>query len=727
VNDIRTQTTLLCGTLALAIAVSTLLRVRVRTAQLLFAGFAGDIGFWYLSQSAFFGLYKSTAVKLAIVILAIALPQFALHLFEAVVPHTDGARPPLLRLATVLLAVMVPVGLLSIRLPGSHVVRTSIFVYVFALLLAGLYTMGQRGKKSASRDTQRRVRFLVVIGSAAGVTSLVDFAWFLTDSFAWPPVGAVLSIIFLFLLSEAMRHERLLDLYELLARLLVATFVAFIIALIFYFLAVRLGTFKTMYLNIVLAAIVVILIFDPVRDRIEAAIQRFFRERFDLESSISLLRRRLVHILEVNEMGNIVMGALEQSRRVTGAGLYLRDQDATGFELLASLGRRVPRRIEVATARALLDRLEVGPLALEDVEREVDERRAHGDRDDAGAAVLAAAEVLGALKNAVVLGIRDEGRDIIGLLVVADNRSRDAYSAEEIAMLDAVGSQIGVVVENSRVYERMKERDRLALLGQMAAGLAHEIRNPLGAIKGAAQLLAEPAPGVVPDTASREFLSIILEEVERLDRVVGSVLDLARPHEGTVLPIDVNATVRRTLQILSAEPESEEVQTEVTLDPGIPRVAIDPEQLRQVLVNLLHNAVQAMKGKGKIVLGTRVRVGRGTLSGERADEPFVELSITDNGPGISQKVLANLFMPFFTTKEKGTGLGLPISQRIVQGAGGRIEVRSYEGKGSTFAVILPAAGAASATPRPGPASQPPESQRPSGFGSREADRTSVRP
>ena len=104
---------------------------------------------------------------------------------------------------------------------------------------------------------------------------------------------------------------------------------------------------------------------------------------------------------------------------------------------------------------------------------------------------------------------------------------------------------------------------------------------------------------MVPDTASREFLSIILEEVERLDRVVGSVLDLARPHEGTVLPIDVNATVRRTLQILSAEPESEEIQAEVTLDPGIPRVAIDPEQLRQVLMNLLHNAVQAMKGKGK--------------------------------------------------------------------------------------------------------------------------------
>ena len=162
----------------------------------------------------------------------------------------------------------------------------------------------------------------------------------------------MLSIVFLFLLAEALRHERLLDLYELLARLLVATSIAFLIALIFYFLAVVLGQFQTMYLNVVLAAIVIILIFDPLRERVEGAIQRFFRERFDLESSIALLRRRLAHILEVDEMGAIVMAALDQSRRVTGAGLYLRDQDATGFNLLASLGPRVPRRVEVATGRA---------------------------------------------------------------------------------------------------------------------------------------------------------------------------------------------------------------------------------------------------------------------------------------------------------------------------------------------------------------------------------------
>ena len=227
----------------------------------------------------------------------------------------------------------------------------------------------------------------------------------------------------------------------------------------------------------------------------------------------------------------------------------------------------------MATARALIDRLEAGPFSLEEVEREVKDQRARGEHDDAGAAVLAAAAVLGTLRNGVVIAIRDEERELIGLFVVTDDRARDAFAPEEHALLAATAAQIGVVVENSRVYAQMKERDRLAVLGQMAAGLAHEIRNPLGAIKGAAQLLADPAPDAIIDPASREFLGIILEEVDRLDRVVGSVLDLARPSEGGALrPTDVNAVVRRTLQIVSAEPGSEEIQVEVNLDASLPRV-----------------------------------------------------------------------------------------------------------------------------------------------------------
>ncbi len=702
VTDIRTPAIVGCGVIALVIAASTLLRGRVRTVHFLFAAFAADIGFWYLSQSLYFSFPTDTRVwQTAVALLAVLLPVIALSLFEAMIPHEPDRTPRLLRFAAFLTVPMVALVLVPLQ---SSIVRVSVFLYVFAMLTAGLYTLGQRGAQSASRATQRRVRFLVVIGAAAGLFTVIDFAWFLMLSNRLPPVGAALSVVFIFVLAQALRYERLLDVSELLAKLLVSTGLAFLLALIFYLLSeVLFKQFETTYLNALLA-IQVIFLFDPMRELVEKWIQRiFFRDRFDLESSIGLLRRRLVHILEIEELGGAVIAALEHSRRMTSAGLYLRDQDGTGFDRLAGLGLRVPERIEVATARALLDRLELGPLALEEVEREAADRRARNDRTSSSdEAVLAAAAVLGALGRGVVVAVRDEDRDILALLVVCDDRVRDAFSPEEVALLGSLAAPIGVVIENSRVYGQMKERDRLAVLGQMAAGLAHEIRNPLGAIKGAAQLLADPSADVVLDAASREFLGIILEEVDRLDRVVGSVLDLARPDQQTVLPTDVNAVVRRTLQVLSAEPGSDDLKLEVILDPSLPRVSIDPEQLRQVLMNLLRNASQAMKGRGKVAVSTRVRLGRGTRSGggSSSEETLVELTVADNGPGISQQVLENLFMPFFTTKEKGTGLGLAISQRIVQGAGGRIEVRSYEGKGSTFAVIFPAVMDGLGTPTP---------------------------
>ena len=708
-TDLRTKTTLVCGALSLVIAASILLRGRVRTVHLLFAAFAGDIGLWYLSQSLA-NLFESRVFERFTGVLTLVLPQFALHLFAAMIPHESEKPSRLPRLAMLL---AVPLVLLLLSPVQNHwLIRVAVVLHVFAFLTAGLVELWKRGARSGSRATQRRVRLLVVLGALAGLASVADFAWFI--GVATPPVGAALSVVFLFVLAQALRHERLLDIYEMLARLTVATLVAILIAAIFYVLVAVVGGFGTMYLNAVLAAIVILVLFDPLRERVAEQTQKLiFRDRFDLERSVADARRRLVHLLELDELGPIVTQALEQSRRVTKAALYLRDQDRTGFDRLASLGSDTSAHIEMATARALLDRLARGSLSIEEVKRDARERKSRGERTDMADAILSASGVLGSLANSgVILPVWAENNEIIGLFVVADDRVRDAFSPEEIALLDTLATQIGVVIQNSRLYQRMKERDRLAVLGQMAAGLAHEIRNPLGAIKGAAQLLAEPGPEAKEmDPNAQEFIGIILEEVERLDRVVGSVLDLARTNEGVVVPTDVNAVLRRTLQVLSTERSSRDLTVDVQLEPSLPRVVMDPEQLRQVVMNLYRNAAQAMLGRGKITIKTRVRPGAGpALPGLGAqNDSFVEIIVTDTGPGISQKVLKNLFLPFFTTKDKGTGLGLAISQGIAQAAGGRIEVQSYEGKGTTFAVILPAAskdalGVPSSTSTPIPAS-----------------------
>jgi signal transduction histidine kinase len=219
----------------------------------------------------------------------------------------------------------------------------------------------------------------------------------------------------------------------------------------------------------------------------------------------------------------------------------------------------------------------------------------------------------------------------------------------------------------------------------MAAGLAHEIRNPLGAIKGAAQLLVTSDGS--PSQENTEFLNIIIEEANRLNNVVTRFLDYARaerPSDDND-KVDLNNVVRKTVQLIQQEP-LKNVELRVRTDEQLPMVAGDPESLLQVFLNLGQNALQAMPDGGTLEILTtrrrRSRLGYGQ---------FCEVRFRDTGIGIPRDRLKKLFIPFYTTKQKGTGLGLAISHRIIHQHGGTIEVRSTIGQGSTFSVFLPAA------------------------------------
>jgi signal transduction histidine kinase len=444
-------------------------------------------------------------------------------------------------------------------------------------------------------------------------------------------------------------------------------------------------TGERFFLHSVISAVVVLLLFDPVRSKVADWIsQVLFRERYDFERSITALRRRLAHAFEANDLCRVLLAGIEESRRITHAGLYLADADRHGFNLVGHLGPEPPSRVEMAPARPLLDRLgRDTPLVLENLERELAELRDAGE-DREAETLFEVVQTLKAMLATVCLPIAgDDG--LYGFLVLKDERVRDAFAPEEVQLLLGLATQVAITLENSSLYQEMKERDRLAALGEMAAGLAHEIRNPLGAIKAAAQYLAEPADeGEHPST---EFLDIIVEETDRLDRVVSAFLDFARPLKGHASPVDVRAPVQRTMQLLGPELDAAGCAWSLELEPELPLVRIDVEQIRQVLINLVKNAIQAMPrgGEVKVQVGSRVRAAPG------ADpRTWVQLRVTDTGPGIPKDFLPKLFVPFVTTKDRGTGLGLAISQRIVNAAGGRIEVRTKLSVGTTFVVHLPA-------------------------------------
>ncbi|MCC6730413.1 MAG: GAF domain-containing protein [Chthonomonadales bacterium] len=232
------------------------------------------------------------------------------------------------------------------------------------------------------------------------------------------------------------------------------------------------------------------------------------------------------------------------------------------------------------------------------------------------------------------------------------------------------------VTRNIRLEAEMARIRRLADIGQLAAKMAHEVRNPLSSIKGAAQLMRNEYEELVP---LREFLDIIVDEVNGLSRTTTDLLDFARPMQLDLRATDLNALVERTLALLAAEFRDGGVAVSFIPDSRLPRIQADPKQIEQVMRNIAINAAQAMAAGGTLTIATSAE-GRGGN---------VTIRFSDTGTGIAPERLEEIFQPFFTTKTKGTGLGLAIVHKIVENHGGQVAVSSRVGEGTCFQITLP--------------------------------------
>ncbi|HEX9578962.1 MAG TPA: ATP-binding protein, partial [Myxococcales bacterium] len=521
-----------------------------------------------------------------------------------------------------------------------------------------------------------------------------------------PPFANVALTIYLYFLSQTIQRHRLLDLNELLGKIVVLASVGVVLAGI-YGLLVRWTGGQTLGLflfNTLVASFVILILFEPLKAKVEERVLAiFFAERFQFVQALAALRQRMAGIIDVRELGQVVLDGFYETRRVTHASIYLLADDGLGYRRLEYRGPAPTPYIDAATVRALVQSAQAGQKAqlVELVERRLIELRelvpesetAPLAEERSRLSELGAA--MAAMRAGVVIPLIASQR-VVGFLCVLDDRVPEAFASDELAAMLEVGEQAAITIENSRLYERMKERDRLAALGEMAAGLAHEIRNPLGAIKGAAQYL-DPA-GMQPGDA--EILNIIVEEVNRLDGVVAQFLAYSRPWPGPggskFQPTDLNDVLWKTMKLIENDlPKT--VSLELDLTPGLPSINADAEQLKQVFINLALNAMQAMPDGGRLTVRTRrphtpVELGL-SESTPRYSADQIEVRFTDTGAGIPEDALDRIFIPFYTTKSKGTGLGLAITQRIVKGHGGTIEVQSRLGEGSEFILRFPSAAA----------------------------------
>lgn len=268
------------------------------------------------------------------------------------------------------------------------------------------------------------------------------------------------------------------------------------------------------------------------------------------------------------------------------------------------------------------------------------------------------------------------------------------YRLSKIPMRDSGGAVTHVITIGEDITdwvearERVAQNDKLAAIGRLAAGIMHEINNPLATIAACAESLAlesAESGGDGSGDGRPAFVSIIEAEVARCKGIIDGLLDFSRPRSRDRQPLDVNSVVERTLFLLRHHARFKQLTVEADLHPALPPVNASAEQLIQVLIALLTNAADAMPQFGRV----RVRTRGHTIP----PEPGVVLEVEDEGCGIPRSQLARIFEPFYSTKEqgKGTGLGLAICHGIVADHDGRIEVASEVGRGTTFRIILPVA------------------------------------
>lgn len=262
--------------------------------------------------------------------------------------------------------------------------------------------------------------------------------------------------------------------------------------------------------------------------------------------------------------------------------------------------------------------------------------------------------------------IQYSGKDEIGRLISSFNSMVDRLDVARIEL-------------EQYHFQQLERADRLASIGEMAAGIAHEIKNPLAGISAAVTIIKDDIP---PADPRNSILGEVLQQVQRLDKTVNDLLFFGKPSLPEFTCIDINDVLSMTCKFASQHRSVINIEKQINLAQDLPPVYADGKQMQQVFLNLILNAFQAMSGGGKLSITTSKSC--------RQDKEYVRIDIADSGPGIPPQILEKIFTPFFTTKAQGTGLGLPICCKLINLHNGDIQVTSDDTNGTVFTIELPA-------------------------------------
>ena len=559
------------------------------------------------------------------------------------------------------------------------------FITTFFIFLVISFVLLFRQYFKVDRYQQHRIKYFLLGLFVCFLLGSVSFLPML--GLEVYPLGSTAVTIGLFIATYSVAQHRLMDVSVFMAKALgyilsiAILAIPLTLALIFleeYFFQKTAVTFSIIML---LMGVIVAVAFGKIKSQMDRAMHQIIvRDKYFYHRVLEEFSRRLVTIVDLNRLLNMLADTVERSMGVSRISIFLYNSEKEAFRL--ALVRGSP---ESEMMNIFFKSTDPSIQWLQEKKESV--LRAEVERNPKGPKAKEILEMMGRLQAEVCLPLVYMDR-LIGFINLGHKLAKEMYYREDLDLLNTLANQVAIAVENANLYENLKKSqrimrrtDRLASLGTLISSLAHEIRNPLVSIKTFTQLLPER----MEDEEFRNyFLKVASGEIDRLTTLINELLGFARPSEPNLRGEDMNALIEKMEFLVITEARKKNISISKNFTSNLPLVMVDAEQIKQVLLNILLNAVQSIPGEGQIWVETRVvRIPR-----EDTTVRFVQIEVRDTGVGIPKENMERVFDPFFSTRPDGSGLGLAISYQIIHEHGGFIDLESEVGKGTSFRVHL---------------------------------------
>jgi len=507
-------------------------------------------------------------------------------------------------------------------------------------------------------------------------------------------LGQILSIIMVSFIAYAVIRHRLMDISLILKRTIIYSV---LLVMIFSFYAALILLSQRFFQNtfgstisIILGAFLMALGFEPLRRIFQRLTEQiFFKREYDPEEVLSRISRILSTIVDLKGILLSVNEILIQQLKLSSMATLVMDEASQRLILLAQVGELLPENFEIKhdlpdpfSEYYFKQKMPDEILSYYDLRREMEEGLSTSRH-------LSLTEHME--RYSIILAFPIISKDkLIGLFLFGSKRSGDIYTTEDTRIFEIISKQAATSIENAKLYEKLQQQmeelkqtqtqlvqsTKLAAIGELVANIAHEINNPLTNVVGYTSLVLETTGETDP---RYEDLKVIERETLRTRSIVRNLLEFSRQGQPTKEWAEANEVVQDTMVLIQNLAEAANVRIVTQFGESLPKILIDVNQIKQVFINLMNNAIQAMSNGGILTIQSFVQ------------QEHLIVQFVDTGVGIPQEHLYKIFDPFFTTKPavKGTGLGLSISYGIIKSHGGTILVESQIGKGSKFMVRFP--------------------------------------